>query len=277
MKNKCIVAVSGGVDSVVLLDMAVRGGEYDEIIVAHFNHGIRDDSNYDEKFVELLAQKYGLKYVHKRESLGESASEELARNRRYKFLRNVAKSNDAIIMTAHHADDVIETIALNIDRSTGWRGLAVLDSPDILRPLINLTKKQVYGYAVANNLEWLEDKTNKDMRYHRNRLRAKLYKYPDKSKLDLRQLREKQVQIKRQIDSEVVYIIQKNDVFSRYFMIMIDELSAIEILRHITKGQLTRPQMGRLLHAIRRLKSGASYHAGKKQLVKFTKSHYKLQ
>jgi len=277
MKNKCVVAVSGGVDSVVLLDMVARGGQYDEIIVAHFNHGIRDDSDYDEKYVELLAKKYGLKYVHKRESLGESASEELARERRYKFLRNVAKSNDAIIMTAHHGDDVVETIAINIDRSTGWRGLAVLDSPDILRPIINLTKDQVRGYALANNLEWLEDKTNQDMRYHRNRLRARLYNYPDDSKIAVRKLRDKQVKIKQQIDSEVDSIVKNNDVFNRYFMIMIDESSALEILRHITKGQLTRPQMARMLHAIRQQKSGANYHAGKNILVKFTKSHYKLQ
>ena len=101
MKNKYVVAVSGGVDSVVLLDMMSRRGDVDAI-VAHFDHGIRDDSLEDRLFVGELASAYGFPYEFKREELGSDASEDLARVQRYAFLREVAKKYDARIMTAHH-------------------------------------------------------------------------------------------------------------------------------------------------------------------------------
>ena len=87
-----ILAVSGGVDSVVLLDMVVQGlMKSDQVIVAHFDHGIRPESADDAAFVKSLADKYGLLFETKREELGPDASEELARDRRYVFLRDIAK------------------------------------------------------------------------------------------------------------------------------------------------------------------------------------------
>ena len=84
-----IVAVSGGVDSVVLLDMLAKKGEH-ELVVAHFDHGIRPESDADARFVWALAQCYGLPCEVRREELGAGASEELARARRYAFLRDIA-------------------------------------------------------------------------------------------------------------------------------------------------------------------------------------------
>ena len=134
-----VVAVSGGVDSVVLLDMVAQEVAPQRLIVAHFDHGIRPESADDAAFVKSLAKQYGLTFETKREELGANASEELAREHRYAFLRDVAKRYSATIMTAHHADDIIETIAINMTRGTGWRGLAVLDSPGIERPLLDKT------------------------------------------------------------------------------------------------------------------------------------------
>ena len=292
MSKKYVLAVSGGVDSVVLLDMVTKQAK-NEVIVAHFDHGIRDDSSQDADFVKLLAKKYNVKYVSKREVLGKDASEELARNRRYKFLRNVAKRNDATIMTGHHRGDVIETIALNFERSTGWRGLAVMDTSDILRPLLKLTKDDIYEYALKNNLEWFEDKTNLDKRYHRNRLEDLiiiLKKHPynrnydynidlqslHNVKYELEKLRNEQVVLKNKIDSEVESIIKLNDVSLRHFMIMIDQSSALEILRSITSAKLTRPQMKRVIHRIKIAKPGTKYQAGAGVVVSFTKTHYKV-
>ncbi|MFZ1301261.1 MAG: ATP-binding protein, partial [Candidatus Microsaccharimonas sp.] len=90
-----IVAVSGGVDSVVLLDMLARASSRlpspgPQYIVAHFDHGIRDDSRDDAQFVKHLAETYGLVYESERVELGVGASEELARTKRYEFLRGVA-------------------------------------------------------------------------------------------------------------------------------------------------------------------------------------------
>jgi tRNA(Ile)-lysidine synthase len=84
-----LVAVSGGIDSVVLLHQLVASGDHD-LIVAHFDHGIRDDSADDARFVKGVAASYGLPFVMKREVLGAQASEERARHQRYAFLRTVS-------------------------------------------------------------------------------------------------------------------------------------------------------------------------------------------
>jgi len=92
--NKYVVAVSGGVDSAVLLDILSKKPGLD-LIVAHFDHGIRDDSKSDAIFVANLAKEYNLPFETKREELGSDVSEEKARDRRYEFLRAVAKKHDA--------------------------------------------------------------------------------------------------------------------------------------------------------------------------------------
>lgn len=75
-------------------------------------------------FVEALADRYKIQFVCRREKLGADASEELARQRRYEFLRGVATDFDGVIVTAHHRDDIIETVAMNLKRGSRWRGLA---------------------------------------------------------------------------------------------------------------------------------------------------------
>ena len=120
--KKIVVAVSGGVDSVVLLDFLVhffrnKNGQKwleENLIVAHFEHGIRGkESQEDCEFVRRLAIKYGVKFEFKNGNLGENSSEEKARNARYIFLRKIAKRENAIIFTAHHKNDLAETFALN--------------------------------------------------------------------------------------------------------------------------------------------------------------------
>ena len=141
-----ILAVSGGVDSVVLLDMVARRRP-GPLLVAHFDHGIRPTSAEDAKFVGQLAAQYQLPYISQREALGRSASEATARYHRYAFLHQLAAQYGGTLMTAHHLDDVVETIALNLQRGTRWRGLAGLSDPRISRPLIGRTKQQLYTYA----------------------------------------------------------------------------------------------------------------------------------
>ena len=150
-----VVAVSGGVDSMVLLDIMTRKAKFDgdELIVAHFDHGIRDNSADDARFVQAVSEQYKVKYLSKREVLGPNASENTARTQRYAFLRQVARENDALLMTAHHRDDLVETIAINLHRGTGWRGVAVLAADDIARPLLSYSKQKIYDYAMVHKLE----------------------------------------------------------------------------------------------------------------------------
>lgn len=281
--NKYVLAVSGGVDSVVLLDMLSKQSGV-EIILAHFDHGIRDNSDKDAKFVAELAKKYGYRIESKRENLGKKANEELARERRYAFLREVAKKYNAHLMTAHHAGDVIETIAINFERGTGWRGLSAVDS-DIIRPLVHTKKEEILNYAKLHNLEWREDSTNKSDNYLRNRIRKQLIDIEHDVQFQLLGLWSEQKQLKKEIDKEVLALLKKNSElgkdkkrrYSRYFFIHIDEITAIECLRRVCRSKLTRPQLKKLLHMIKTAKSGKKFHAGGKIVVNFTSRNFNVE
>lgn len=262
---KYLVAVSGGIDSVALLDTLVREKKH-ELVVVHFDHGIRSDSAADARFVEGLAKKYHLPFVMKREELGEKASEEMARTRRYAFLREEAEKYSATIVTAHHADDVIETIAINLIRGTGWRGLAVLDSPDIVRPLLALTKQQLRDYANEYRLEWVEDSTNASTDYLRNRIRKATSRLPEMNKRKLLELYQQQKTLKRGIDAEILLFLAADKTYLRYFLIHVDPLCAYEILRaaiiEVAATGPTRPQLERALVAIKTAKPAAAFEIG---------------
>jgi tRNA(Ile)-lysidine synthase len=157
---------------------------------------------------------------------------------------------------------VIETIAINLYRKTGWRGLSVMDS-DTLRPLLDKTKEEILDYAQKNNLKWHEDSTNASDKYLRNKMRRKLESLDQNSKKQILALRTAEVEIKNQIDREVAKILKKDENFdSRYFMTHVSETVGLELVRKITQAQLTRPQAKRLIHAIKTAKPGKKYQAG---------------
>ena len=273
--GRYVVAVSGGVDSMVLLDMLSHQPDL-ELIVAHFDHGIRDDSAKDANFVADLTKKYGLSFETKREELGPSTSEDMARVRRYEFLRVVAKKYDAKIVTAHHADDVIETIAINLSRGTGWRGLAVLDS-GIIRPLTDMTKSEIIGYAHKHKLIWCEDSTNASDDYLRNRIRRKLADVDEDTKRQLLGLWVEQKSLKRLIDEEVKELIGDGPTYDRYFFISINYQTGMECLRYIVSARLTRPQLAKALHVIKTALPNKTYHAGDGIEIGFTSRNFTIK
>jgi len=175
MPGKYVVAVSGGVDSVVLLDLLAGRAEL-RLVVAHFDHGMRAESCADRLFVQNLAQKYNLPFVFDEGNLGAKASEATGRAGRYKFLRQVMRAADAqSIVTAHHEDDLLETAILNLLRGTGRKGLSSLKNPgEIYRPLLDTPKQALAEYAKTHHLEWREDATNADITYLRNYIRHKI-------------------------------------------------------------------------------------------------------
>ncbi len=186
--GKYIVAVSGGVDSVVLLHLLAQKQNEEQrkqtveqdsplsLIVAHFDHGIREDSAEDRRLVQQLAGQYGLPFAYHEGKLGPDTSEAQARQARYAFLHEVRRSNRADgVITAHHQDDVLETIILNLLRGTGRRGLSSLKSTDVVkRPLLHVPKKELLRYAKREGLAWREDSTNADTRYLRNYIRHRI-------------------------------------------------------------------------------------------------------
>ncbi len=277
---KYVIAVSGGVDSVVLLDMVAQEIAPYNLVVAHFDHGIRPESAKDEVFVRDLAKRYGLGYETAREELGAGASEELARERRYAFLRDVAARYQATtIMTAHHRDDLVETIAINLSRGTGWRGLAVLDSLDIERPLLDKTKAELIEYAQQNLLEWHEDVTNADTMYLRNDLRQKLTKLDDESKELLRLYRERQVILRKMIDTEMNTLLYPP--YSRYFFTNLSDVAALELLRGLvvkeTGESLVRPHLERMLHAVKTYQTSKSFDIDARHILRFSRSNFVVE
>lgn len=227
-----VVAVSGGVDSMVLLDV-VRKLPQLKLIVAHFDHGIRNNSSQDRKLVQKVAKSHGLQFVYDEAHLGPKASEATARQARYDFLHAVrVTSNAQAILTAHHQDDMLETAIINIIRGTGRRGLSSLQNREyVWRPLLAYTKKQIREYATQHKLEWHEDPTNVDEKYLRNYVRHKLL-----NKLSISQ----QQQLLAHVDN------------ARELNKEIDELLAVQLHLQPATHKLDRQWFVRLSHAVAR-------------------------
>lgn len=188
---KIIVAVSGGVDSIVLLDILFNLSKkigY-ELSIAHFNHKIRSKtSDIDEQFVISLAKYYQLRihsasgkvkdYAKKNSISVETA----ARVLRYNFFEKVSRTINAdLLATAHTQDDNVETFFMNIFRGSGITGLSgipkvrqLIKNVRIIRPFIDIPKNELIEYAKARNLRWREDESNDWLDYTRNKIRHKL-------------------------------------------------------------------------------------------------------
>lgn len=247
--GRYIVAVSGGVDSMVLLDM-LRRNEQLALVVAHVNHGVRDDAGADESLVAAFAQQYRLPYIATQLHLGSGASEEAARSARYDFLRRCcSKYKAAGIIMAHHQDDLIETALLAIMRGTGWRGIApFVGKSDVLRPLITTPKWQLVAYARKHHIPWHEDSTNTDESYTRNYIRYTLMPMLDQKsdiwrEVFLQHIREQQL-LRRTIEVSLTDLGMDHGL-ARYQLIMLPAEVAYEffqqVLRHRTGNSLPRP------------------------------------
>ena len=276
---KYVVAVSGGADSVVLLDLLAhhRPGQ---LVVAHVDHGIRAGSAADARFVEGLAAQYpGVEYVSSRLELGPNASESTARQQRYAVLRRIAAWYDAPIVTAHHQDDVVETVALNLLRGTRWRGLAGLDTAGILRPLHPWTKQQLLHYAFQHRLEWCEDESNHSDRYTRNQLRRRLgQQVSPQARQAVYQLWLNQRRLRHQI--ELASWQFEPQLSSRYFLTNIDQSVAQELLQQQVQrlgGGLLSGQLERLWLAIKTGRPGTTWQVGGAVQVKLTAKNVTIE
>ena len=152
------------------------------LYVLHYNHKWRKKSHLDANLVRKYCKQNQIKFLYKETTGKVVKDEEIARNQRYLFFKEVAKKyNLNIICTAHHKDDQVETILFRLARGTGPHGLLPIKkiynlTPQIVifRPLIDVTKKQIEDYARTNKISYIEDKTNKDINYKRNLIRKKI-------------------------------------------------------------------------------------------------------
>lgn len=179
--DSIILAVSGGMDSCGLLHVMRRLG-CQKLLVVHFDHQIRQTSFQDVLFVQQLASKYNINSVigYPVKSIKNESD---ARKERYNFLLKVAKENGLrIIMTAHHADDQVETVLHNILRGTGFDGLAgipmfsALDyGISLIRPFLNVRRVEIETYLLSlGYTDWIHDETNDSMDFTRNKIRKQL-------------------------------------------------------------------------------------------------------
>lgn len=174
-----VVAVSGGLDSVVLLHLLRFHPPLSDLrlTVAHLDHGLRARSPQDAEWVRGLCRAWGI--PARLEVLAEPPrGEARARELRYDFLRRVqeAEGGDRIV-TAHHADDQAETVLFRVLRGTGPRGLGGIRerSPEgLVRPLLPFWRQELKAYAGYSRLCWREDPTNEDRRFARNALRHRI-------------------------------------------------------------------------------------------------------
>ncbi len=283
-----VVAVSGGVDSMALLDILYKTPHV-RVTVAHFDHGIRDDSRKDRQLVATAARKYNMPFVYAEGKLGPRANEDTARKARYEFLRTLQKKTGSEgIITAHHFDDVLETATHNIMRGTGRKGLSSLKSVDgIIRPLLHLPKQHLIDYAMSNKLEWREDSTNEDVRYRRNYIRHRILPRvrelsPEKFN-QLKQITRRQADLNHAIDNELrtmLHVQPKLTTLRRYDVSMLPHFVARELvgewLRSNGKREFDRKQLEKATIAIKTARPKTTLVLDKNYQIVFGKKTAKL-
>ncbi|WPP52473.1 tRNA lysidine(34) synthetase TilS [Catalinimonas niigatensis] len=181
-KTPILLAVSGGIDSVVMADLFARANF--RFAIVHCNFNLRgEESDDDEVFVKQLAQKYQVScFVKSFDTSGFADLQHIsiqmaARQLRYTWFNDLLKEqNYEYIATAHHKNDVLETIIFNLTKGTGIAGLhgIKLKQSQIIRPLLFADRKQIEQYAQEHQLPWREDSSNVDEKYRRNLIRRKV-------------------------------------------------------------------------------------------------------
>ncbi|ROI14183.1 tRNA lysidine(34) synthetase TilS [Epilithonimonas hominis] len=172
-----LLAVSGGVDSMVLADLfQVSGFSFH---IAHINYHLRnEDSNLDQKLVFDFCEKHKIPFhlyeVSENDNQPENSIQNWARELRYRYFREIKeKENLDYIVTAHHLNDQLETFIINLSKASGIRGLSGIPQNEngILRPLLGFSKDEIYDFAKENQIDFREDQSNQKTDYLRNKIR----------------------------------------------------------------------------------------------------------
>ena len=183
--DRIVVGVSGGADSVSLLSILAKLKEEFNLtlFVVHINHSLREESDYEEEYVRTLANNLVLEFfskkvdINKLVELEKKSTEEVARNVRYEFFYEILeKVNGNKIAVAHNLNDSVETTLMNLIRGSGIDGLCGIPrkNGEIIRPLINIERAEIEEYVKENNLIAMQDKTNFENVYTRNKIRNEL-------------------------------------------------------------------------------------------------------
>ncbi|AZJ34811.1 tRNA lysidine(34) synthetase TilS [Tenacibaculum singaporense] len=181
-EKKLLIAISGGVDSVVLTHL-LHQLQFNTSL-AHCNFQLRGkESDLDELFIKELGKSLNIQTFTTRFNTNEYTTKNklstqlAARELRYSWFDSLSKENNFdYILTAHHADDNLETFLINLSRGTGLEGLTGIPSinKNIIRPLLIFSREEIITFAKKNNIEWREDESNSETKYLRNKIRHQI-------------------------------------------------------------------------------------------------------
>lgn len=184
-KEKIVVGVSGGPDSICLLHLLIKL-KYN-LVVVHLNHCIRQDADEDEKYVKRFCEKYAVKFYSKKVNIKEKSEiekiglEEAGRKARYDFFEEIySKERATKIATAHNKNDLAETVIMNVLRGSGINGIKSIEkmrNNKYIKPLIVVERTEIEKYCEENGLEPRIDSTNFDNTYTRNKIRNVVIPY----------------------------------------------------------------------------------------------------
>jgi len=190
--DRVLLAVSGGADSVAMTHVLCRlrqaGRLHCDFVVAHINHGLRGgDSDGDEVFVKAMARQLEMPVVAVSVPVNQYVKENrvsietAGRILRLKALARIMQQNGCqCVVTAHHKDDLAETIIHRLMRGTGFRGLcgiwpvSEVYEAEFVRPMLGVLRHEIIQYCIDNNLTWRDDASNRDIHFTRNRIRHRL-------------------------------------------------------------------------------------------------------
>jgi tRNA(Ile)-lysidine synthase len=175
-----VAMLSGGRDSVCLLDLVLRLLGVDAVTALHVNYGLRDDSDADEEHCRSLCARLGtrLEVERPRRPEGPGNLQAWARDTRYAAAAHLAEGDETLIATGHTADDQVETILYRLASSPSRRALLGMKPRDgkLVRPLLPFTREQTTAYCEERDLRWRDDPSNAESSYARNRVRHGLAK-----------------------------------------------------------------------------------------------------
>lgn len=186
--DRIIVGVSGGADSICLLNILANLREEFNLalFVVHVNHCLRQEADFEEQYVREFSEKISVEFYSEKFDISQIAkerklsTEEAARNVRYEYFYKIADKVGANkIAVAHNLNDNVETILMNLIRGCGIDGLCGIpkENKKIIRPLINVSREEIEEYIKENNLVAMQDKTNFETVYTRNKIRNELIPY----------------------------------------------------------------------------------------------------
>jgi len=238
--DRILVALSGGVDSMVLAELLRRGG-YD-IAFAHCNFHLRGkESDGDEQFVREYAERVGVKlfvrqfdtleYVETQKVSVEMAAREL----RYAWFNDLINANGYLLALAHHADDQIETFFINLLRGSGIKGLKAMQPRNgmYIRPLLWASRDEIKNFAIENSIQWREDSTNNDTVYLRNKIRHELMPVFDSIKPEARE----------KILESVNHLASENQLYRELLKEKISQIETVDgVLHSIPKRHFERSE-----------------------------------